>query len=153
MARSCISLNRLQKGKLAETIAAAALLSQGFEVYAPLVDDHGVDFLVKRPDSKNYYEIQVKGTTKDSPVNIPQDKTSPLPENRLLCLVRLEADFHPDIYLIPYSVWDSPNQAFVKRDYDKLELSSAPEYGINFSRRNKPFFDPYEIDVFAAQMT
>lgn len=153
MARSCISLSRLQKGKLAETIAAAALLSLGFEVYAPLVDDHGVDFLAKRPGSKNYYEIQVKGTAKDSPVNIPQNKTNPLPENRLLCLVRLDADIQPDIYLIPYSVWDSPNQVFVKRDYDELALSSAPEYGINFSMRNRSFFDPYEIDVFAAQMT
>lgn len=152
MARSCISLNRLQKGKLAETIAAAALLSQEFEVYAPLVDDHGVDFLAKRPGSKNYYEIQVKGTTKDSPVNIPQDKINPLPENRLLCLVRLDADLQPSIYLIPYSVWGSPNQAFAKRDYNKLELSGAPEYGINFSMRNKSFFDPYEIGIFAEQI-
>ena len=53
-------LNRMQLGRYAEYYAKMEFTSYGFEVYTSEVDDHGVDFVVKDPESKIFYEVQVK---------------------------------------------------------------------------------------------
>lgn len=40
------------------------MLKEGLDVYLPLVDDHAVDAVVKRPDGQ-YVEIQIKARSKD----------------------------------------------------------------------------------------
>lgn len=59
------SLNRQQKGRLAETIVIATFLSWNFEVFEPEVDDRGIDLIVS-PDLEMFYRIQVKGITRGS---------------------------------------------------------------------------------------
>jgi hypothetical protein len=56
-------LHRRKKGRVAELQVAATLLADGHDVYAPLVDDRGIDFLIRRPDG-SVDEIQVKSVTK-----------------------------------------------------------------------------------------
>ena len=51
-----------RKGTIAELRIGAKLLELGFEVYVPLVDDIGIDFVVRRRDG-SCYEIQVKSVT------------------------------------------------------------------------------------------
>ena len=51
-------LNSLQIGRYAEYYAKMEFASYGFDVYSSEVDDHGIDFIVKK--QKKYYEIQVK---------------------------------------------------------------------------------------------
>jgi hypothetical protein len=53
-------LNRMQLGRYAEYYAKMEFSSYGFDVYTSEVDDHGVDFVAKPPNSTTYYEVQVK---------------------------------------------------------------------------------------------
>jgi hypothetical protein len=46
-------------GRRHEYIAAAALLQRGFDVYMTLVDDQGIDCVI-RLDEKNYIDVQIK---------------------------------------------------------------------------------------------
>ncbi len=54
-----VGLSTSAKGTIAEHRVAIELLSRGFEVYAPLVDDHGIDFVI-RWTGGDFCEVQVK---------------------------------------------------------------------------------------------
>lgn len=51
-------------GKRIEHYIISKMLKEGLDVYLPMVDDHGIDAVVKRPDG-TYVEIQVKARSKD----------------------------------------------------------------------------------------
>jgi hypothetical protein len=51
-------------GKSIELSIFSRLIQAGLEVYVPLVDDHGVDAVAKRPDG-TFVEIQIKARSKD----------------------------------------------------------------------------------------
>lgn len=52
-------------GKRQEFVAIAALLQRGYDVYLTLVDDQGIDCVVRQgPD--RYFDIQVKARSKDA---------------------------------------------------------------------------------------
>jgi hypothetical protein len=55
-------LNTITKGRVAELHVASRLLAYGLEVYAPLVDNLGIDFLI-RTDDGTVDEVQVKSVT------------------------------------------------------------------------------------------
>ena len=49
------------------------------------------------------------------------------------------------IFLIPSEAWKVPNEIFVDRNYDK-PAKSAPEFGINISKKN---YETLEIFKFS----
>ena len=51
-------------GKSMEYLLIGAMLQEGLEVYCPVVDDRGIDAIVRRPD-KTFVEVQIKATSKD----------------------------------------------------------------------------------------
>ena len=51
-------------GKRQEYVAIAELLKRGYDVYMTLVDDQGIDCVV-RQGSKKYFEVQIKARSKD----------------------------------------------------------------------------------------
>ncbi len=51
-------------GKRIEYNLIGKMLMEGLDVYVPLVDDHGVDCIVKREDG-TFIEIQIKARSKD----------------------------------------------------------------------------------------
>jgi len=53
--------NSLYFGKSCEHKIFSELLKQGFDVYIPLLDNKGIDCIVKKKDSKEYVSIQIKG--------------------------------------------------------------------------------------------
>ena len=53
-------LTHLQLGRYAEYYAKMEFASYGYEVYTSEVDDHGVDFIVKVPNTAKFFEVQVK---------------------------------------------------------------------------------------------
>jgi hypothetical protein len=67
-------LSHLQLGKYAEYYAKMEFASYGYEVYTSEVDDHGVDFIAKAPDTSVYYEIQVKSSRNTKYVYETKDK-------------------------------------------------------------------------------
>ena len=56
--------NRAGFGKRMEFWIIGEMLRQGLDVYRPLVDDKGIDAIVRRPDG-TYVEIQIKARSKD----------------------------------------------------------------------------------------
>ncbi len=51
-------------GKRQEYAAVAELLRRGYDVYMTLVDDQGIDCIVRR-GSNNYFDVQIKARSKD----------------------------------------------------------------------------------------
>ena len=51
-------------GKRMEYWIIGEMLRQGLDVYTPLVDDKGIDAIVRRPDG-TYVEVQIKARSKD----------------------------------------------------------------------------------------
>lgn len=51
-------------GKRVEYMIISKMLMEGMDVYVPLVDDHGVDCVVKKADG-TFVEVQIKATSKN----------------------------------------------------------------------------------------
>lgn len=149
-------LNNIQLGRYAEYYAKMTFTAWGFYVFSAEVDDHGIDFVVRSPQKKTYYEVQVKSVRNFTYAYITKEKMSldckndPLPENRLVCYLRFADGCEPDIYLIPASAWKQPNEIFKDRNYDGLK--SKPEWGINISEKNLPELESYRFDKAAAEL-
>lgn len=51
-------------GKWGEYIVIAELLRRGYDVYAPLVDNQGIDCIIRRGDN-DYVDLQIKARSKN----------------------------------------------------------------------------------------
>ncbi len=139
-------LNHLQIGRYAEYFTKMELTAYGCDVYTSEVDDRGID-LVVRKDSDHHFDIQVKSLRlgKSNYVFMAKEKFV-LKDNLLLSLVLFQTNKKPSIYLIPSMAWANPNALFVSRDYDKPNQKSKPEWGLNLSKVNLAFLNPYEFN-------
>ena len=148
-----LPLNKQQTGRLAETIAITSFLSWGFEVFVPLVDDRGIDFLVRHPDSLKMLEIQVKGVTGRKYAYIRKSTTNPKTTHmRYVCYARFDSQPCPELFLIPVKAWESPNPVLVDYAYDSPGCKSKPEYGINYSKKNAHLLEPYRMDTMLKRL-
>jgi len=136
-------LNKLQLGRYAEYYAKMEFSSYGFDVYTSEVDDHGVDFVAKAPKGHNFYEIQVKSCRDLTYIFIPKSKMDLTP-NRIVCIILFSDDNLPDVYAIPATAWLAQNDLLKSKDYEGLK--SAPEWGINLSKKNLSILEPYRIE-------
>ena len=141
-------LNHLQRGRYAEYYAKMEFTSYGYEVYTSEVDDHGVDFVVKRAKDSTFFEIQVKSLMNNGYIFISESKMPMLTKSRLVCYVRLIDGKMPEIFIIPSTVWNNLNEVFVYRKYDKAGQTSKPEWGINISQKNFSILEQYKADNF-----
>lgn len=140
-------LSHLQLGRYAEYYAKMEFASYGYDVYTSEVDDHGVDFVARNPYDGRYYEIQVKAVRNLDYVYIRKDKMVLSPA-RLVYLLLFSNGTLPDCYVIPSQTWKDPNALFVDRNYDKPGQKSAPEWGINLSKKNLPLLEPYREEQY-----
>lgn len=51
-------------GKRIEYWVAGLMLKEGIDVYMPLIDDNGIDAVIRRPDG-TFIEVQIKARSKD----------------------------------------------------------------------------------------
>ncbi len=58
-------------------------------------------------------------------------------DRHLVCLLHFEEDVLPKVYIIPATAWNEPNAVLVNRNCDKPGQKSKPEWGINYSKKNK----------------
>lgn len=140
-------LNRMQLGRYAEYYAKMEFASYGFDIYTSEVDDHGVDFVAKPPQSHAYFEIQVKSSRDFGYVYITKEKMQPT-ANRIVCYMHFIDGKLPDVYIIPSTSWLAPNAVLVDRKYDKEGQKSAPEWGINLSKKNLQLLEPYKAQSY-----
>lgn len=145
-------LNTLQLGRYAEYFAKMEFASYGLEIYSSEVDDHGVDFIVKDKNGR-FCEVQVKSLRNKGYVFVQKSKFDISNKNLYLTLLLFENGKSPDMYLIPSSVWEEPNEVFVDRNYDKPGQKSAPEYGINISLKNYDILDIFRFEEVIKEFT
>lgn len=138
-----------QLGRYAEYYAKMEFASYGFDVYSSEVDDHGVDFVAKM--NGRYYEVQVKALRENSTMYsfIKKSKMEDIHDlYRLVCLLIFFPDKLPEGYIIPATAWLTPNAVLVDRDYGKDGQTSKPEWGIQYSAKNKSLLDQYRISDY-----
>lgn len=140
-------LNHLQLGQYGEYYAKMEFTSYNYEVYTSEVDDHGVDFVAKAPGTNTFCEIQVKSMCKGSYIFISKDKIE-MDDRHLVCFLHFEDGKMPDVYIIPITAWKTPNAVLVDRNYDKPGQKSKPEWGINYSKKNRDLLEQYRIEKF-----
>ena len=140
-------LTHLQLGQYGEYYAKMEFASYGFDVYTSEVDDHGVDFVARHPITGAYYEVQVKSARGYSYVYAQKSKM-PLSPTRLFCYLRFADGALPEVYVIPSTVWLTPNETFVSRDFSGENQVSRPEWGINVSQKNLPRLSPYRAERY-----
>ena len=134
-------LHPLQVGRFAEYFVKMEFTLYGFEVYTSEVDDRCIDFVARRANSP-FYEVQVKSVRGYKYVFIQKARFAIAP-HRLVALVLFHLDEEPAHYLIPMTAWRTPDALLVSRDYEGKK--SAPEWGLNISRRNRPLLDWYKF--------
>lgn len=142
-------LNHLQVGRCAEYFVKMSFASTGFEVYSPEVDDHGIDFIVRRPRGQ-FYEIQVKSLRGSRYIFFP--KTNFQLRERLCASVVLfpsnseinESKKDLKLFLIPSLAWKKPNGLLVDHEYPNVK--SKPEWGLNLSAKNKVLLKDFDFE-------
>ena len=140
-------LSKQQIGRYAEYYAKMEFTSYGWEVYTSEVDDHGVDFVAKNPNTNLFYEVQVKAARKAQQIFISKDKM-PLEsfEHRLVCFLYFRDACDPDFYIIPGTAWNNPTPALGDYKYDKPGQKSTPEWSINVTEKNLLLLEPYRSE-------
>lgn len=134
-------LTHLQLGKYAEYYAKMEFTLHGFDVYTAEVDDKGIDFVIRK-DGK-YYDVQVKSVRGYQYVFFPKSKFL-LRKNLLATVLIFLPGAAPRIFLIPSEVWEVPKPPFTSMDYEGKK--SAPEWGINVSKKNDAVLDAFIFD-------
>lgn len=138
------ALNHLQIGKYAEYFVKMEFTMHKFHVYSSEVDDHGIDFVVKKGETGPYMEVQVKSIRNKGYVFIPESKMpKELSEKRLIAVVIFKQGAEPELFLFNSTVWKNLNELFVFHKYDGKK--SAPEYGINISEKNMKLLQQYRF--------
>lgn len=140
-------LNHMQLGQYGEYYAKMEFTSYKYDVYTSEVDDHGVDFVAKHPVTGDFYEVQVKSMCRGNYVFISKDKIV-MDDKHLVCFIRFQDGEMPEVYIIPITAWKTPNAVLVDRKYDQPGQKSKPEWGINYSQKNKDLLEPYRIEKF-----
>lgn len=130
------------------------LTSYGFDTYYSDVDNKAIDFVVRLDNSK-HIDIQVKTIRlkKSSYIfitkGVSDDKTwsdIDIKRNNLyLALVLLTDGNYPEAYLIPASVWFEAKAPFSNREYQKNNLKSKDEWGLQISKKNLSLLEPFQI--------
>lgn len=136
------NLNHLQIGRYAEYFTKMEFTLFGFDVYTSEVDDRGIDFVVRK-DETRYYDIQVKSARGTNYIFLQKDKFK-LRANLLVAVVLFSNSEPPQLYLIPSMTWQNPNELFVSRDYEGKK--SNPEWGLNLSHRNLSLLSQYQFE-------
>lgn len=137
-------LTRQKLGTFGEYYAKMALASYGLSIYTSEVDDHGIDFVAET--EKGFLKFQVKTIRDETNYVFMKKQNFDISDKALyLILIRLIDSEHPTMYIIPASAWnDSGKTIFVSRDYEGKK--SAPEYGLNLSKKNLPQIECYKIE-------
>ena len=137
-------LNKQQVGAYAEYFVKMELTMHGFQVYSTEVDDRGIDFVARR-ETGPFIEIQVKSLRSLGYVFMQKTKFPLRPHTYLAMCLFTEGE-EPKLFLIPSTVWLTPNAVFVDRNYDGDGMTSKPEWGVNVSKKNMPSLWQYAFE-------
>ena len=101
----------LQKGMVGELWVYGRLIDAGAKVYVPLVDEEGVDAIVRGRDGK-LREIQVKSTRAQNQAGYFNAHVSRSPNFYVVCVDLSPLDkagMQPEVWIFPKSVFTNPD--------------------------------------------
>ena len=100
-----------QKGKLGELWVFGKLLDAGVNVYLPLVDEEGIDAIIRR-SSGRLLEIQVKSTRAKDQAGYFNAYLKPRKNFFVICVDLSPLDEtpsrSPEVWIFPYKVFINP---------------------------------------------
>lgn len=112
-------------GKRVEFTVIAKMLKSGLDIYLPMVDDKGIDCLIRKSDG-TIAEIQIKGRSKNCDIRNAGR------------FAALSIEPRPKYFLIFYSencengaIWLMPSSEFVKLAYRNTRGKNAGKYSLN----------------------
>jgi len=136
-------------GKRIEFYLIGLMLKEGLDLYLPLVDDHGVDAVLKKPDG-SFVEIQIKARSKHVIFG----------DAALFSALRHE--LRPNYWFVFYSermdkIWILSSKEFIKESVQNKSGKNIGLRSIWFNGKNtklkeehvKPQFEKYVADDFA----
>lgn len=140
-------------GKRMEYNLIGKMLMEGLDVYVPLVDDHGVDAVIKKEDG-TYIEIQIKA------------RSSEVADGDAALFSALVHEYRPNYYFVFYSdrlkaMWIMSSEEFLKECVTNKNGKNAGKRSIwfNGNRKNPETgikqeycyerFDKYRADDFS----
>jgi len=141
-------LTTQQVGAYAEYFVKMELTTYGFQVYSAEVDDRGIDFIA-RYQTRPFLEIQVKSLRSFGYIFM-RKAVFQLRESLYVAFVLFTNGESPSLFLIPSTVWNSPDEVFVSRDYEGLK--SEPEWGLNVSIKNLSILESYQFEHVMARL-
>lgn len=105
------------------------MLKEGLDVYVPLVDDFGIDAVVRRSDG-SFAEVQIKARSKEV-----ADKDAAL-------FAGIEHEFRPNYYFIFYSerldlTWILTSEEFIKEAVQNKNGKNVGKRSIWFNGRKQ----------------
>jgi hypothetical protein len=141
-------------GKRQEFVAIAELLKRGYDVYQTLVDDQGIDCVVRRERESipRYVDLQVKSRSRDA---VPRDwaffNLGQVPNPRPNYLFMFFAERTGTYWIIPSL--DLSMMAYTKKSGKHIGDKTIRLGNLGRgSFRPRPRFRPYEGDAGFAQL-
>lgn len=120
-----------QKGKLGELWVFGKLLDAGVNVYLPLVDEEGIDAIIRRRD-RRLLEIQVKSTRAKDQAGYFNAYLEPREDLFVVCVDLSPLDETPSQ---PPEVWVFPSEVFANQEYSTR--SKKGEYRLALASRSR----------------
>ena len=134
----------LKRGHFAEYFAEMQLTLYGFEVYKTLIDDRGIDFIIRNPNGA-FFEIQVKSIIDYNNIKITRDKFDTSNDHLYLVAIKFVDDKDPEIYIIPSTKWTNPDNIF----YDSGIENKEPQYGLRLTtEKNCEYLKEYKFENY-----
>ena len=140
-------------GKRMEYNLIGKMLMEGLDVYVPLVDDHGVDAVIKKEDG-TFIEVQIKA------------RSSEVADGDAALFSALDHDLRPNYYFVFYSerlkaMWIMTSEEFLQECVTNKTGKNAGRHSIWFNGNKKNHkmgkkqeycyekFDKYKAEDFA----
>ena len=136
-------LTRLELHQRAKDYVKSRFVKYGFEV--SLADaNYRHTPLIVHTDGNRSYTVKVRAVRNRNYIFERKDKFQ-LREDLYIAATYFHNGEAPEVYLVPSTVWQTPNALFVGPDY--IGKASAPEWGIRLSERTLPLLEPYQIET------
>ena len=111
-------------GKRIEHFLIGQMLKEGLDVYLPIVDDKGIDAVVRRPDG-SYVEVQIKARSKS------------VREGDAALFAAIDHEYRPNYWFVFYSERIGENGTmWIMSSKEFIEESSQNKNGKNVGKRS-----------------
>lgn len=117
--------NSASFGKRQEFVVIAELLGRGFDVYLTLVDDQGIDCVV-RLDQDHYLDIQIKARSKRAQQDHRFAAMTITPRDNYYFIFYLETE---------KEFWVMPSKEVIKQAYQNQSGKNTGKYSLNIPKK------------------